>query len=229
MSKQSMEKARTIEDSLRQSIPILLVPTELQRKILYHVCTIDNVNYETLTEEIGRDRITILQSIESLIKHGYIEKQKDNPQKEKSKLAFVPTLRGMACIWSFYPFDLKLSISRYKIQKEDEITTYLAFVNDVFKFKHQHPMLKDLFANIERDYLNIEKGHAAKKRLIKECFTAGILKLIQQKDYDARKLFNRKGIQWLNTLYSKEELNEFKEFFVRTKQNLTITIEQFPV
>jgi hypothetical protein len=90
-------------------------------------------------------------------------------------------------------------------------------------------MLKDLFANIERDYLNIKKGRATKKRLIKECFTAGILKLIQQKDYDARKLFNRKGIQWLNTLYSKEELNEFKEFFVRTKQNLTITIEQFPV
>src|SRR5215467_3425797 len=130
------------------------------------------------------DRITILQSIESLIKHGYIKKQKDNPQKEKSKLTFVPTLRGMACIWPFYPFDLKLSISRYKVQKEDEISRYLAFVNDVFKFTHQYPILKDLFTRIERDYLNIEKGHATKKRLIKECFTAGILNLIQQKDYD---------------------------------------------
>ena len=93
----------------------------------------------------------------------YDEKQKVDPRKEKSKLTFVPTLRGIACIWSFYPFNLKLSISRYKLKKEDEITTYLAFVNDVFKFKHQYPMLKDLFANIERDYLNIEKGHATKK------------------------------------------------------------------
>ena len=221
-----IEKTSKIEDSLRQDIPIIIVPTDLQRKILHHLCTSINASYETLTKEIGRDRTTILQSIESLIKYHYVEKKKNNPQKEKSKLSFLPTLRGVACFWSYFPFDIKELI---KIEKEDEITMYLEFIKDIFKFEHQTPLLRRLFTNIERNYLNIEKDGAAKKRLIKESFIMGILELSQRKDFDAMKLFNKKGVQWLTKLYSKEELNEFKVFFARTTQNLTIAIHCLPV
>jgi hypothetical protein len=199
----------------------------LQGKILRHLCTTANANYKTLTEEIGRDRITILQSIESLIKYHYVEKERDNPQKEKSKLTFLPTLKGLAGLWQEFPFDLKQMI---KLKKEDEITRYLEFVRDVFKLEeHQKPMLSRLFNDIKYNYMNLEKGYASKRKLIKDSFAKGMLELVQRRDYDATRLFNEKGVERLKKLYSKEELNEFKELFVRTKQNLTIVIGEFPV
>ena len=198
----------------------------LQGKILRHLCTTANANYKTLTKEIGRDRITILQSIESLIKYRYVEKERDNPQKEKSKLTFLPTLKGVAGLWQEFPFDLKQMI---KLKKEDEITRYLEFVRDIFKLEeHQRPMLS-LFDDIKYNYMNLEKGYASKRKLIKDSFAEGILELAQRRDYDATKLFNEKGVERLKKLYSKEELNEFKELFVRTKQNLTTVIGRFLV
>jgi hypothetical protein len=199
----------------------------LQGKILHHLCTTANANYKTLTKEIGRDRITILQSIESLIKYHYVEKERDNPQKEKSKLTFLPTLKGIACLWLAFQFDLKEMI---KLKKEDEITMYLEFVKDLFKGKsHQRHMLMWLFSHIEIKYMRLERGDASKRKLIKESFTMGILELAQRDDYDATRLFNERGVQWLTKLYSKEELNEFKELIVRTKKNLTAILERLPV
>ena len=196
----------------------------LQGKILRHLCTTANANYKTLTKEIGRDRITILQSIESLIKYRYVEKERDNPQKEKSKLTFQPTLKGVAGFWQEFPFDLKQMI---KLKKEDEITMYLEFVKDVFKFEHQKLMLSRLFNEIKYNYMILEKGYTSKRNLIKESFTMGILELARRRDYDPTKQINEKAVQWLKKLYSKEELNEFKELFVRTKQNLTTITERF--
>jgi hypothetical protein len=198
----------------------------LQGKILTHLCTTANANYKTLTKEIGRDRITILQSIESLIKYRYVEKERVNPQKEKSKLTFLPTLKGLAGLWQEFPFDLKQMI---KLKKEDEITRYLEFVKGVFKREDQEPMLSRLFNDIKYNYTNLEKGYASKRKLIKDSFAKGILELAQRRDYDATRLFNEKGVERLIKLYSKEELNEFKELFVRTKQNLTTVIGRFPV
>ncbi len=198
----------------------------LQGKILRHLCTTANANYKTLTKEIGRDRITILQSIESLIKYSYVEKERDNPQKEKSKLTFLPTLKGVAGLWLEFRFDLKKMI---KLKKEDEITMYLEFVKDIFKYGHQKPMLSRLFNDIKYNYMNLEKGYASKRKLIKSSFAKGILELVQRSDYDATTLFNEKGVERLIKLYSKEELNEFKELFIRTKQNLTTVIGRFPV
>ena len=121
--------------------------------------------------------------------------------------------QAKSCLWQEFQFDLKEMIKLKK--KEDEITTYLEFVKDVFKFEHQKPMLSRLFNNVKYNYMRLEK-----RKLIKESFTMGMLELAQRGDYDATRLFNEKGVQLLTKLYSKEELNEFKELFVRTKQNL---------
>jgi hypothetical protein len=198
----------------------------LQGKILRHLCTTPNANYNTLTKEIGKDRITILQSIESLIKYRYVEKERANPQNEKSKLTFLPTLKGVAGLWKDFPFDLKKMI---EIKQDDEIIRYLKFVKDVFKFEHQIPMLSRLFYNIEYNYMRLKREDTERKKLIKESFTTGIMELAQRRDYDATRLFNEKGVQRLTKLYSKEELKEFKELFVRTRQNLTTVIERLRV
>ena len=46
------------------------------KKNTVSLCTFENASYETLTKEIGRGRTTILESMESLIRHRYVEKQK---------------------------------------------------------------------------------------------------------------------------------------------------------
>jgi len=38
-----------------------------------------------------------------------------------------------------------------------------------------------------------------------------------------------KSLHWLTKLYSPRELRDFKELFVRTKNNIAITVERFPV
>ena len=57
---------------------------------------IKNANYKTLIEDIGKDRITIMQSLNSLVEWRYIDKIKINPDFEKSKLIFSLTSKGIA-------------------------------------------------------------------------------------------------------------------------------------
>jgi hypothetical protein len=220
-----VRKIPKIDDVIRQ-IPILLSPSELQGKILSHICTRKNVSYASLIKDIKKDRITILQSIESLIKYHYIEKEKVHPGHEKSKLIFIPTLRGKACAWSYFGLDIKDMV---KTKKEDLITNYIEFIKDVFPSGQHKSMLTRLFSIIERDYLNIEEeGVDTKKRIVKESFANGILGLVQQEDYDVTRLFNNNSYQWLHKLYSQVELRGLKEFFVITEKNLISTIEKFP-
>jgi hypothetical protein len=221
-----VQKNPKIDDAIRQ-IPILLSPSDLQGKILSHICTRKNASYASLIKDIKKDRITILQSIESLIKYHYIEKEKIHPEREKSKLIFIPTLRGKARAWSYFGLNVKDMV---KTKKEDLITNYIEFIKDVFPSGQHKPVLSLLFSIIERDYLNIEEeGFDTKKRLIKEAFVKGLFELVQEEDYYPAKLFNNKTTEWLTKLYSVQELSELKELFIRTKKNLAITVEKFPV
>ena len=162
-----VQKNPKIDYAIRQ-IPILLSPSELQGKILSHICTRKNANYASLMKDIKKDRITILQSIESLIKYHYIEKEKIHPEHEKSKLIFIPTLRGKARAWSYFGLNVKDMV---KTKKEDLITNYIEFIKDVFPSGRHKQTLRLLFSIIERDYLNIEEeGVESKRTLIKEGF-----------------------------------------------------------
>src|SRR5215210_5102416 len=68
--------------------------SELQEKILKHICITANADYKTISKETDRDRITILQSLKPLIRHRYIRPVKLNPKQAKSKLTFKPTDKG---------------------------------------------------------------------------------------------------------------------------------------
>lgn len=117
-----------------------------------------------------------------------------------------------------------------KTKKEDLISNYIEFIKDVFPSGQHKAMLGWLFSIIERDYLNIEEeGFDTKKRLIKEAFAKGFFELVQGEDYYPAKLFNNKTTEWLTKLYSMKEINELKDLFIRTKKNLAITVEKFPV
>jgi hypothetical protein len=46
--------------------------TKLQEKILRHISKTPNADYKTISKETDRDRITILQSLQPLMKRHYI-------------------------------------------------------------------------------------------------------------------------------------------------------------
>ena len=120
-----------IDYAIRQ-IPILLSPSELQGKILSHIWRRKNVSYASLIKDIKKDRITILQSIESLIKYHYIEKEYLHPEHEKSKLIFIPTLRGKAGAWSYLRLGIKNILLRQRKKIKSPITLNLSRM-----FSHQ--------------------------------------------------------------------------------------------
>jgi predicted transcriptional regulator len=50
--------------------------TKLQEKILRHISKTPNADYKTISKETDRDKITILQSLQPLMKRHYIYKQR---------------------------------------------------------------------------------------------------------------------------------------------------------
>jgi predicted transcriptional regulator len=214
-------------DNIRRRIPVILSLSDLQSEILRHICTTVNPNYGSLVKEIGKDRITILQSLESLIEHRYVVKQKVNPNYEKSKLFFTPTHKGI----SYAFLNLKVDIKTIVNSSNDEIGTYIEFVRETFhSSQHYRQMLEPMFRELERGYVEVYEDNTAKKKeLVKDCFCMGLLSSAQHKNYDANILFSNNSTRWLNKLFSSEELRELKEVFSLAGNNLIKTSERIPV
>ena len=92
-----------------QQIPTIIGSfTELQQKILSHIGRTYGANYRTLVEDLQRNRITILQSVESLIKHQYVAKKQISPDESYiiyqrvgtiSSVIFLLTHKGIGATW----------------------------------------------------------------------------------------------------------------------------------
>jgi hypothetical protein len=68
--------------------------TELQSKILFHICVTKDANYKSIMNTTKKKRITALQSLKILIERHLIYQEKVNPRYKKSKLTFRATDRG---------------------------------------------------------------------------------------------------------------------------------------
>ena len=129
-------------------VPCFLALSPLQKEILKHVCTVPEATYSTLTQGLDGDRVTILQSLKSLVKYRYIEQKRLSPEHEKSKLIFIPTFKGFSEVWP--------SVNAKDItntRKDNEITRYVKFVDQVFSSSQQIEMLRFLFDRLADGYL----------------------------------------------------------------------------
>jgi hypothetical protein len=79
-------------------------------------------------EKTKRDRITILQSIESLIKRNHVLKQKSEPEYEKSILIFKPTLLGKCYACTIIEVNIE---DLLKLESDEEIANYLDVIKDI--------------------------------------------------------------------------------------------------
>jgi DNA-binding MarR family transcriptional regulator len=204
------------------------VLSSLQAKILRIICTTQNVSYKTLIEETNRDRTTVLQSIESLIKNGYVEKQKVNPEYEKSKLIFKATPTGKQ-IASDY-LDIRLE-DIMKLEEDEQITNYLEFIKNITDPSQQKKFLQPLSDLLTSPIAWTSEGKIKpdeKREIIIDGFKEALLELFKNKNYDAKNLFNNKSIKWFQKLFTSNEIKEIKEDILQVVDNANLTIERFP-
>src|SRR5215204_3126119 len=97
----------------------------LQLKILKHIIQTDNADYQTISKEVERDRLTIRQSIESLSKKQCISSEPINPNKKKSKLIFRPTIKGL--VIGLGLLDIKFEQIKNNAEKISNVNTYKEF------------------------------------------------------------------------------------------------------
>jgi hypothetical protein len=203
-------------------------PTQLQEKILRILTTNSRVTYKTLIEQIHRDRITLLQSVESLIIQGYVEKQKINPEFERSKLVLRPTMIGKHHAWHSLGVEIEDIL---KIEEDQEILNYFELIKDVSDQLQCQKFIEPLSLIITSVASWESKGKIdpkLKRDSIKKGFHSGITELAQGSKNDVDRFFNQRTLGLLRKLFSVAELREFKNLFEIMGNNLIKTSKKIP-
>lgn len=205
-----------------QSIKI----TDLQKEILKHVCMKRNADYKTLSKATDRDRITLLQSLQSLNKHRLVYREKDNPNRVKSKLIFKPTHKGRAYASTFLGMDLD-DIRNAQFD-DDERRKYRDLIKQVAnpskRKKNERLMMKDLLLeNLFQDDGNIPDIH----KLLSQLVRLRLLRFVKSTNFDFNELFGTTGANELKAISTRSELREFKELMTSLRDNLDSSIKVF--
>jgi hypothetical protein len=203
--------------------------TGLQGIILRIICTDSHVTYKTLVQKIHRDRITVLQSIESLIEQGYVQKQKICPPHEKSKLVFTPTLVAKHYAWLTLGVNIEDIL---KLENDEDISNYLELIKEISNPLQRQEFVEPLSSILTSYGTWQDKGKIdpkLKKDVIKEGFRKGIVQLAQRPFEDIDRFFNTVSMKLLEELFSTSECREFKNLFERMGNNLIRASKKIPI
>jgi DNA-binding MarR family transcriptional regulator len=74
---------------------------ERQKEILRLVCENRDMDFHSLVQKTGKDRVTILQSASALEDKGLIKRIRVDPKNPKSRLVLHPTAKGLAVAVSY--------------------------------------------------------------------------------------------------------------------------------
>ncbi|MFZ0512589.1 MAG: hypothetical protein WAM14_13355 [Candidatus Nitrosopolaris sp.] len=218
MSKRQEEAQEDVEPRLSQ----------LQEKILRIVCTRLNVDYALLMQETNRDRVTVAQSVDSLAKHKYVKKDKINPEYEKSKLIIRPTFSAKHHAWRFLGVSLEDIL---KIEDNEQIAAYLEFIKDIHDASQRQKLIRPLedFLLLYEAWTTDGKLYRTQtKEILKRGLNKGIFELVQDRNYDAKELLNKRSIDWLKKLFSSQEIKELRHVIVQMKDKLLSTADRLP-
>ena len=201
----------------------------LQQRVLEIVCTQENVTYKKLVKETRRDRITILQSIKSLIKQNYITKQRIKPEFEKSILVFKPTSSGKSRAAFIQNVNLEDIL---RMEKDKDIDNYLEIIGDITDTSQRDKFVKPLQILLMRPLSPMFYNKLQiKKNDLKKALIEGILGTVLNEDYDARCLLNERSIQPLRELLGPadiQELRSLRSLLLNMRNNIDMTIERLP-
>ncbi|MGC1134744.1 MAG: hypothetical protein WA941_18095 [Nitrososphaeraceae archaeon] len=213
-------------------MPELKLPSTLsalQQRVLEIVCTHENVTYKKLIRETRRDRITILQSVESLVKQNYIIKQRLKPEFEKSIIIFKPTGPGKSRAAFIQNVNLEGIL---RMEKDKDIDNYLEVIKDVTDASQREMFIQPLQVLFARPmspaFYETVIRQQAKKNDLKKSLRDGVLQIIRSDHYDAGCLFNKRTIRPLKDLLGPSDILELKCLLSKIRNNADKTIERLP-
>ncbi len=197
----------------------------LQEKILNHICLTKDADYHTLSKATERDRITILQSVGSLLDHAYIKKEKEKFDQVRSKLRFLPTDKGKAYVIEFSKVDLD------KIQRThlppDALLLYdqrMSNIEDVeARKKNEEGVYKVCLLN---DLFNEDGSLPDQKKLMNTQFRIMLSQFAHSKGFDLEKLFDPEDIGDFNKMYDRSEREDLIKIFAKLRDNLDLSIKK---
>jgi hypothetical protein len=208
--------------------------SRLQEKILKIVCTRRNVDvdYVLLMKETNRDRVTIAQSVNSLVDRHFLSKEKINPEYEKSKVIIKPTFHGKDYSVNF----LKVSLEdMLKAEDNEYIYAFLEFIKDISDPSQRHSLidpLKTLFLWLHESWVtnfSVKGKNEVIKEVLMRGLKTGISQMVLNENYNAKKLLNKRSNEWLKKLFSSQEIRDLQHFIVYMGDNLVSTAKRFPV
>jgi DNA-binding PadR family transcriptional regulator len=186
-----------------------------------------DADYKTLSKATDRDRITLLQSLHSLMKHRLVYSEKDKPNLVKSKLIFRPTHKGRAYASTFLEMDL--DHIRNAQFDDDERRKYRDFIkqvaNPLERKRNEWPVMKDLLLeNLFQPDGNIPNFD----KLLYQLARVRLLKFAKSKSFDFNELFDTTGARELKAISTPLELKDLKELLSKLRKNLDLTIKSLP-
>ena len=120
------------------------------------------------------------------------------------------------------------------MEDEHDIQNYLDFIKDITDTAQRKQLLEpisELYAS-SRSYEDVKAegkiSQEFRKRILKKALKEGILKIVQDHDYDATSLLNERSRLVLKKLFSRDEIKELESSLVTTRDNLTNTIQRVP-
>jgi DNA-binding Lrp family transcriptional regulator len=122
---------------------------ERQKEILRLVCENCDMDFHSLVQKTGKDRVTILQSARALEDKGLIKRIRVDPKNPKSRLVFQPTAKGLA-VGVFY---LGSSYDNHKMHYPREILAqYENLVPGIYDAPLAFRLLADSLLNGEHAF-----------------------------------------------------------------------------
>lgn len=199
--------------------------SKLQEDILKHIAVTPDAGYDTMTNKIKKNRITIRQSIETLLKHNYAKKEEIEPDLERNiKIIFKPTTKGITYSMAFLEVGLDEIIK--SSGEENDFIQYNQLIENVVDKSERNEFIKntakalidfDIFDNTGE--MRISKGE--------DFFNYGIMMALtglgRKKSPSTAVYFDNQSIESLRKILSEEELKGIREYFSKVQTYLNKT------
>ena len=199
----------------------------LQQDILKHIVTTRNAGYDTLMVDIKRDRITILQSLETLVKRNYVKKVEIGPYFERNiKFMLKPTTKGI--IYSIAFLDVGFDTILKTIGEQNDFVRYNELMKNIVNKSERNEFMKNT-AQALIDFDTFDENGEMKITKGEDFFNYGIMMALtglgRKKSPKSSVYFDNQSIDSLRKIFSVDELKEIQEYYSKVRRYVNTTTD----
>jgi DNA-binding MarR family transcriptional regulator len=196
--------------------------SSLQHSIIQYLTLNPNADYKAISKYVDKDRITIKQSIDTLIKKNYVKKEKIYPDRERSKLVFSLTHKGL--IYSIGILDEQINV--LKNLDDNQFQEFLKYLKIPKAKEAERFKALVCLGFLNSDLFNGEGNMICGNEydIAKQMFRVFLLYRTQDKYFDIEKLFlpETSGFDFMKKNYNYNPL--LKQIHIKLKENLEKSI-----